>query len=294
MMSNLRRTPYQTFAAVLVLFFSLFLIGAIVATVSFLYGLLHYIETRPQVTVYFQSAAEESDIFAVRDELIASGKVASVKYVSKKEAYNIYRELTKDNPLLLEMTSEDILPASLEIFAKQPGYLPQIAESLKNRQGVDEVQFQKVIVDRLLALTGGVRNAMLVLFAYLVLMATIVIAATSSFKIALRKDEIEIQQLLGASNFYVVKPYLKEGLFLGVLSSILAMGALGVAVVVGGPTLNSYLSGIPAIDIALGPVPVRVWPLNPTLFAGVFAVITTFGVLIGVFANLLAARKYLS
>ena len=192
MMNSFKRTPYQTFAALLVLYFTLFLLGTIFVAMSFLYGLLSYVETRPQVTVYFQSEATEAEIFAVRDELKGSGKVASVKYISKQEAFDIYKDLTKDNPMLLEMTSESILPASLEIFATKPQYLPEIAKFLENKEGVDEVQFQKIIVDQLLALTRAVRNTTLALCIFLFTMATVVIVATSSFKIALRKDEIEI------------------------------------------------------------------------------------------------------
>ena len=64
---SLRRTPYQTLSAFLVLFLSLFLSIALFISLSFLYGILGYIETRPQVTVYFQTKTSETDIFKVRD-----------------------------------------------------------------------------------------------------------------------------------------------------------------------------------------------------------------------------------
>ena len=293
-MQSLRRTPYQTAAAMLVLYFTLFLIGILFISITFLYGLLNFVETQPQVTVYFQTDTTEEEIFQVRDELEATGKVASIKYISKEEAFKIYKELTKDNPLLVEMTSASILPASLEIYATRPSYLPEIAEFLKNKQGVDEVQFQEIIVDRLLQLTSGVKNATLILFGFLVLMSTVVIIATSSFKIALRKDEIEILQLLGASNFFIVKPYLAEGILLGVLSSVFSMATLiGVYAIFGG-TLQEYLRGIPNFDFSLIGLSFNVWPLNPMLFLVTFGITTLFGATIGFFANFMAARKYLS
>ena len=292
--TSFKRTPYQTFAALLVLFFSLFLISIIITSVSFMYGLLNYVETRPQVTVYFQNTANESQIFALRDELQKSGKVASIKYISKQEAFKIYKELTKDNPLLIEMTSASILPASLEIYAKEPGYLPQIAEFLKNKPAVDEVQFQKIIVERLLSLTTAVKMATLVMVAFLVLMATIVIIATTSFKIALRKDEIEILQLIGASRFYIVKPFLSEGFMIGLISAVLASLTLaGVSLVLAGP-LSEYLRGIPDIQLRVSGIALTVWPMNPVFFGLTFLITSVFGVTIGLIANLLASRKYLS
>lgn len=292
--TSFKRTPYQTFAALLVLFFSLFLISVIINAVSFMYGLLNYVETRPQVTVYFQNTAPESQIFSLRDDLMKSGKVASIKYISKQEAFKIYKDLTKDNPLLIEMTSASILPASLEIYAKEPGYLPQIADYLKGKPGVDEVQFQKIIVDRLLNLTTAVKVSTLVMVSFLVLMATIVIVATTSFKIALRKDEIEILQLLGASRFYIIKPFLSEGIMIGLISAVLACLVLaGVSIALGRP-LESYLRGIPDIQLHLSVMSVTVWPINPVFFGITFAITALFGVSIGLIANFLASRKYLS
>src|SRR3990167_4905164 len=89
------------------------------------YPFLGYVETRPKVIVYFQTATEKNTIFKVRDKLMNSGKVESIKYVSKDEAYLIYKELNKDTPLLLEMVSSENLPASLEVFAKKPVYLSE-------------------------------------------------------------------------------------------------------------------------------------------------------------------------
>src|SRR3990170_953691 len=118
--TSIRRTPYQSLAAFLILFFTLFLSTVMFLSLSFLYGLLGYVETKPQVTVYFQTSTHEGEIFKIRDKLMNSGKVMSLKYISKEEAFKIYKQLNKDNPLLLEMVSADILPASLEIYAKKP------------------------------------------------------------------------------------------------------------------------------------------------------------------------------
>ena len=71
--------------------------------------------------------------------------------MSKDEALQIYKDLNKNNPLLLEMVTAEILPASLEVYATKPEYLSEIAEFLKKQQGIDEVVFQKNIVDKLAA-----------------------------------------------------------------------------------------------------------------------------------------------
>src|SRR4030066_996098 len=132
-LTSIRRTPYQSLSSFLILFFTLFLSLFFFNLTSFFNGILSYVETRPQVTVYFKDATSQEDIFKLRDEISSTGKTLSIKYVSKEEALKIYKELNKNNPLLLEMVTADILPASLEIYASKPEYLSQIAEFLKKQ-----------------------------------------------------------------------------------------------------------------------------------------------------------------
>ncbi|MGC8944040.1 MAG: hypothetical protein ACP5KX_08065, partial [Caldisericia bacterium] len=71
-----------------------------------------------------------------------------------------------------------------------------IAEYLKKQAGVDEVQFQKDIIDRLLTLTNILRIISLVFFVFLVITTGIILITTTSFKIALKKEEIELLKLI--------------------------------------------------------------------------------------------------
>lgn len=290
---SIRRTPYQSLTAFLILLFTLFLSTAIFVSLSFLDGILGYIESRPQVTVYFQTKTSEDVIFKVRDELTNSGKVLSIKYTTKNDAYKLYKELNKDNPLLLEMVSADILPPSLEIFAKKPVYLPEIAEYLKKQDGVDEVQFQKDIVDRLLVLTTILRKVSIIFFIYLLVMTVVVLTTTTLFKIALKKDEIELLRLLGASNFYIIKPFLGEGLFLGFCASLVSFLTLSGIIFYLAPFMGGYLSGIPSLIINFDLFQLQVWPINPTFLGAAFGLSTVFGMGIAAIANIFAAQKYL-
>jgi len=291
--SSLKRTPYQSLTAFLVLFLTLFLSLILFVSLSFLNSGLSYLETRPQVTVYFQTKINESDIFKIRDQLNNSNKISSIKYISQKEAFNIYKDMNKDNPLLLEMVTSDILPSSLEIFAKKPEYLPEIAEYLKKQGGVDEVQFQKDIVDRLLTLTSILRKTGLIFFAYLIIMSIVVLTTTFLFKIALKKEEIELLRLIGASNSYIRAPYIKEGLFLGASASIVSFLILISIILYLNPFLKSYLAGITNLSLNLYITEIKIWPFNIEFFAMAFALSLVFGSTIALISSFIATNKYL-
>lgn len=293
LLTSVRRTPYQSMAAFLILFFTLFLSTAMIISLSFLYGLLGYVETRPQVTVYFQTNAPQSEIFKIRDKLTNSDKVQSVKYISKEQAYKIYKQLNKDNPLLLEMVTSDILPASLEIFAEKPSYLPELAEFLKKEPGVDEVNFQKDILDRLLSLTDILRKTSIIFFGFLIFLAILVLTTTTLFKIALKKDEIELLKLLGASNLYIKKPFLLEAFLFGTTAAVGSfLIILGILYSLR-PFFDSYFKDISQLSLSIFVTKVSVWPMNITFLSTVFLISLVFGVGIAVSATLLATQKYL-
>lgn len=292
-LTSLRRTPYQTFAAFSVLFFTLLLSGLMFISLSFLQSLLQYVETRPRIIVYFQTKTAEEEIFKVRDAITELNKTTDIRYVSKKEAFNIYKEFTKNDPLLLEMTSPDILPASLEIDAKQPSYLSEIADFAKDQPGVDEVQYQQDIVDNLLNLTSTVRKTTIVFFSYLLFMSVIVLATTTSFKIALKKDEILLTRLLGATKWYIRKPFVNESIFLGLTATIFANIFLIGTLVSMNRFLQDYFAGIPSLNITFAIVTIQVWPFNLGFALLTFGVTAIFSLIIALIASFTATNRYL-
>lgn len=291
---SLRRTPYQSLAVFSSLFLTLFLSLLLIFCLNFLYGLLGYVESRPQVTIYFQNEASETGILKVKSDLEQSGKVESVKYMSKNDAYSLYKQLNKDNPLLLEMVTPDILPASLEIFAKKPTYLPEIANYLNTVTGKDEVNFQKNVVDKLLSLTSVVRIMSLTFFIFLMGTTIIILMTITHFKVALKKEELELLRLMGASTSYVRKPFMDQALFLGFISSTVVYLLFAGILFLIYPSMNGYLRGITSLFIDMGPYQLTVWPISFLYAGGLYILLTAFGMGIAGLATYFATRKYLA
>ncbi|MCL4374689.1 permease-like cell division protein FtsX [Patescibacteria group bacterium] len=292
-LTSIRRTPYQSTAAFLVLFLNLFLTISIVFSLSFLYGLLGYVETRPQVTVYFQTQVSPTDIGKIRDDLINSQKTISVKYISQEDAFKTYQQLNKDNPLLLEMVSANIFPASLEINAKKPEFLPEIAAFLKKQPGIDEVVFQKTIIDRLLTLTGVIKKSALAMCLLLIITTVFILLTITHFKIALRREEIELWRLLGASGNYIKMPFIKEGLFFGFTAATTAFLVFLAILLYLNPFISSYLRGSGNLVISISSYQLAVWPLNGAFLAAIYGLTGTFGMLLSVIATVIASQKYI-
>ncbi len=292
LLSSIRRSPYQSLASFMVLFFTIFLSIGIFISLTLLNGLLNYAETKPQVIVYFQKKATEADIFKVRDDLANSGKAAEIKYISKEKAFSIYKDLNKDKPLLLEMISANTFPASLEIQAKQPEFLSEIADFSKKQGGVDEVFFAKDISASLLRLTSTIRNASFILFAYLIFMSVIVLSTATLFKIAMKKDEIELFRLLGASKLYIKKPFVMESMFVGFLAVTTAYISIVAILWYLSPFLNSYLKDLPSLTFNFYFITERILSINYMII--IFGLSLVYGLGIAFIASYIATEKYLT
>lgn len=278
----IRRSPYQAIAASLIMSLTFLTVSVFAILTIISIKAISYFETRPQLSVFFKQEASQADVDSLRHQLESTGKTKSIKFVSKEEALAIYKQQNKEDPLLLELVTSDILPASLDIQATDAQYLSDLAQAAKSSKSVDEVVFQKDIVDTLIKFTNGLRQIGLVIIGILVLVSVFVILTIIGIKITVRRDEIEIMKLIGATNWFIRTPFLLEGMFYGAVGAIVGMGVtFGVL----------YLYATPKIQSFFGAVPVL--PLEPILVLELAGGILISAIILGAFSSFLAVLRYL-
>lgn len=279
--THIRRSPYQAIAAVGIMMLTFFIASIFILIAAGSQSILRYFETRPQATAFFEDKVEMTQVENLKAKLSATGKVKSMTYVSKEEALAIYREQNKDDPLLLEMVTANILPASLEVSTVDIAYLGEIAEILRQEPGVEEVIFQEEVVEALKTWTSNIRRIGVALVGFLGIVSFLIVLVIIGMKVAIRREEIEILQLIGASPWYIRAPFVLEGIFYGVVGAILAWGISYLLLLYATPFLVDFLAGLPIL-----PVPIVF------MFALLGAEVL-LGFLIGVLGSFIAVRRYL-
>ncbi len=287
---HIRRSPYQALAAVLTMFLTLLLAGTFFLTTAASYYILQFFESKPQITVFFSDKAGQQEAASLQKTLEATGKTAGVKYVSKEEALAIYREQNKSDPLLLEMVTADILPASLEVSATDPNYLKDLEPVIRSAQGVEEVVFQKDVVDTLISWTRAIRLVGGALAFFLAFDSVLIVMTVIGMKIALKKKEVEILTLVGASPWYIRAPFILEGGFYGTAAAFVAWAILVSLIVWMRPMLLGFLGNIPAMyGILIDPFS-SAFLLSVAAFWGI---LTASGFALGSIGSLIAVGRYL-
>ncbi len=278
---NIRRSPYQAFAAILIMtltflvvsFFTFLLVGSS--------KIVNFFESKPQVTAFFKNDAPQADINSLENQLSQSGKVASIKYLSKEDALGIYREQNKDDPLLLDLVTADVLPASFEISAIQIEDLGNISDMLKKSPIVSEVIYQKDVVSALTSWTNAIRKIGIALIVFLSLVSIFIMVTIIGIKISQKKEDIEIMKLIGATNWYIRWPFIIEGIFYGVIGALIGWSISTATLLYATPFLESFLKGIPIV-----PVPA----MDLLILLGLELLLAT---LLGVISSFLAVLRYL-
>jgi len=185
---HIRRSPYQALAAILVMSLTFTIAAIFILLAAGSQAILNWFETRPQVTAFFKEGTKMEQVEDLKVRLQASGKVSQMKYVSKEEALAIYREQNKEDPLLLEMVTANILPASLEVSATKLSDLSEVASILKSESQVEEVIFQEDVISSLSAWTSALRKIGVGLTLALATISLLVLLVIIGMKIALRKE----------------------------------------------------------------------------------------------------------
>jgi cell division transport system permease protein len=244
-LSGLRQTPFVHAVAVLTLGIALFAGALARAGQQAVASLLTRLGGDVEVTLYLSEASSAEQVAALQQR-VAKESGGAVKLVSAEEALARLRRELGEGGAVLEGLPENPLPRSLEV-RPPPGppdatRLRDLANRWSKAPGVIGVDYGREWVDRLASLQRALGQGAAVLLGLVLLAAVIVVAATLQLAAYSRRDEIEIQKLVGATDFFVKVPYVIEGALQGLLSAALCLAGLYLGQRLLGPHLRESLS----------------------------------------------------
>ncbi|MDE0001314.1 MAG: permease-like cell division protein FtsX [Rhodospirillaceae bacterium] len=224
---GLWRHRFMTGATVLTTALMLLMLNVFVVLVTHLNVALEALEHRVNVIAYIREDAPPGKVRELQSSLQNRSDVLEVIYVTKDEALARLREHFADRAELLAMVSDNPLPASLEIRARNPESLENIVSLLETKVGpesvLEEVALQEDIVERLLSLTTATRVAGVAMTAGLAVVSLFIVINTIRIAVYSRRQEIEVMKLVGATDWFVRWPFIFEGMLYGLLASLLTL-----------------------------------------------------------------------
>lgn len=291
---NFTRSGLVSIATVLIMTVTLSIIAALI----FLSGLLSFtldtIVHKVDVSVYFVTTAQESDILSLEDQVQKLPEVASVVYTSRDKALADFRDRHASDQLTLQALNElgdNPLGASLAISAKDPSQYETIVTFLGSSSAlspdgtsiIDRINYDqnKDVINRITAAINATEKAGIAAVLLFALASIIIAFATVRLAIYTARDEIGVMRLVGASNMYIRGPFIVEGVLAGALAAFITLLLFYPATWYAGHTMATWLGGF------------DFFTYYREHFAYIFLTLVLTGVVLGGLASYLAVRRYL-
>jgi cell division transport system permease protein len=264
-----------TSISVIIMSLSLLMLAVFLLATDNLLKLVSETQAEMKIYVYLEDGASQETIEKLYRDILSQNEVSSLNFVSKEEALTEFREQLGDDADLLTALSSNPLPNAFWVVPK-PEYksrdaMVALADRFGQLRGVEEVRYGKEFLDKFASIVKGIYTVDIVVGFIVILSAVFIIANAVRLTVISRRKTIEILKLVGATNPFIVAPFIIEGAFQGGVAAVLSLVLLRIVTEVS-------RSAIPDINF---------FSLEKSL---VFMVTC---VLIGALGSFMALRRYL-
>ncbi|MDN7241510.1 permease-like cell division protein FtsX [Planococcus sp. N028] len=279
-LKSLGRNSWMTFASVSAVTVTLLLVGVFVLIMMNLNKVADDLENDVEIKTFVSLEADDIRIGVIEETIRSMPGVASVEYSTKEE------ELTD---LVLDFGDElSLFQQSNPLFdvfyvkAADPQQTALVATEIAKLDNIEEVKYGEGKIEKLFNVLNMGRNVGLVLILALLFTAMFLISNTIRITIVARRHEIEIMKLVGATNWFVRIPFILEGMWLGLLGSIIPIALVSTL----------YYKVTDFVQPKLSGEMIQLLDLTPFIYQ-VSALILVMGVFIGIWGSFMSIRKFL-
>ncbi|MEU5833447.1 permease-like cell division protein FtsX [Streptomyces diacarni] len=228
---GLRRNLTMTFAVIVSVALSLALAGGSLLAREQVSTMKGFWYDKVQVSIYLcnkndassdpncdKGAVTSQQKQEIKTDLEKLDVVEKIYFESADEAYKHYKQDFKDSPLADSLTA-DQMQESYRVKLKDPTKYQVLQTAFSGRQGVQEVQDQRSLLENIFNLLNGMNIAALCVMALMLVVALLLIVNTVRVSAFSRRRETGIMRLVGASSFYIQMPFILEAAIAGLIGA---------------------------------------------------------------------------
>ena len=258
---------------------TLFMLGALGLFMLSARGVEQYLKEQVTVQLFPKHVLKEAQILQLRKELDTEPYTASTELISAEEAAELAKQDLGED-FLEVLGGESPIPANIQLRIvaayAQPDSMRWIVDHLKKDDRLQDVAYNSMTVDNMDQL---VRKAWFILGGTCLLLLIVAIALiNNTIRLAIYSQRMLIRtmHLVGATNWFIKRPFLGQSLLQGLIAGLLAIGLLVLAL--------RYL---------FGEVPDLKMIIDMRMLAIMFAAVLALGLLIALISTWFAVRRYI-
>lgn len=185
------------------------------------------VESGVAITVFFDDGTTQDQIDAIGQEIAMRPEVSSFNYVSAEEAWEEYKleyfdgdeaaaaSFGTDNPLAGE--------SNYEIYMEDISQQSSLVSYLEGLDHVSRIRQSEMVANTLTDFNRLVSIVSAVIILILICVAVFLISNTVRTGIAVRKEEIGIMKVIGATDYFVRAPFIVEGILIGLIGAAIPL-----------------------------------------------------------------------
>ena len=242
------------------------------------------IESDLTIVVFLDSDTTKDEVKDLTKEIKNTTNVESVTFQGKEEVKDqMSKESDTFKSVMSEWSKEDNpLKDTFKIKVKDATEISHTAKTIKKMDKVSLVRYGEGMVDKLVKAFTSIEKVAYGVVIALVVVTVFLIINTIKLTIFSRKREISIMRLVGASYFSIKTPFIIEGMFLGLIGSIIPVLL----------TTFGYLAFYKHFDGYLFTKLIELIKPEPFIYT-TSGIVVVIGILVGMIGSASAVRKYL-
>lgn len=259
----------------------IFLFGVFYSILVNFQSVVQDVESGVAVTVFFDEGTSQERIDQIGYEITSRSEVANFNYVSADEAWEEYKLIYFDGneEAAAAFGSENPLAneASYEIYMEDISMQQELVDYLENLENVRSVRQSESVANTLSDANKLIGVISIAIIVILICVAVFLISNTVRTGITVRKEEIGIMKVIGATDFFVRAPFIVEGILIGAIGAVIPLAILYVMY---GRVINYVAERFGFLNNMLTFVPVRT----------VFTILLPIGLILGIGIGYLGSR----
>ncbi len=224
-LGRVSRNPLSSLMTIAVIGIALALPAGLHVALKNVQGVSAGWEDAVQISLFLNQGVEAAEVTRIVEQISAMPAIEAVVHVTPQQALEEFRQYSGFGEAL-DALDENPLPNVLLVrptsAASEPLMVEPLLHELRSLSAVEMAQLDMEWLKRLYAIMAIGERAVLVLAALLALAVLLIVGNTIRLAIQNRRDEIEVQKLIGATDAFIRRPFLYSGLWHGLLGAVMA------------------------------------------------------------------------
>lgn len=291
---NFIRNASLAIAAMAVMVVTLTIVLFSVITNATFNNTIAQITSKIDISVFLKDSTTSSQTKQLIGGLEKQPNVKSVQYLNKEQALHQYQQQNAGNEQLLTAINEtsNPLPATILVKPVDLNHIQDIKAFLSKPENAklqsDAPSYsgdRKEAIDKITHATNVLREIGIITVIVFAVICALIIFNTIQMAIFNRRDEIQIQRLLGASTSFIRGPFVVETIIYGILSAVVSVLIINAAFLASSSALQASSLGLLDINYASSYFGSHFWWL--------LAMQLVLGIVLGAVSSAIATRRYL-